>query len=278
MSKKVSIIIPVYNGEKYIKETIDSCLNQTYKNVEIIVIDDCSSDGSVACLKLFKEKINLQINPSNLGIVKTINKATMAINSDFFIFLGHDDVLPNKHIEIMVSEFQGDTVAVHCNSIIIDKDGNEIGLDSSDEVRIKKTENCLLELSINNFISSCGMLHRTSIFKRLGGWGGGYKHYGEWLYYVRELKYGKIKYTTKTKAFYRRHDSNITNTFNDPKVRGPLKKYFTECRQLAIQSGGFSIRGVLIFNILNHKNNFRCAIKDMISIHQKKKLSQDVGK
>ena len=75
MNKKVSIIISTYNGERYIKETIDSCLNQTYSDIEIIVIDDCSSDNTINILREYGEKIKLKpyfITFNNLDIVKSL--------------------------------------------------------------------------------------------------------------------------------------------------------------------------------------------------------------
>ena len=125
--KKVLIIIPTYNGEKYIKETIDSCLNQSYKNIEVIVIDDCSSDNTVEILRSYDDKIDLYVNRINQGIAKNLNKMLLGRTEDFYIFLGHDDILPKNHVKIMVSEFDDNTLFVHCNNIVIDKDGKEIG-------------------------------------------------------------------------------------------------------------------------------------------------------
>lgn len=233
MPKKVSIIIPTYNGEKYIKETIDSCLNQSHKDIEIIVVDDCSSDGTVEILKSYGNKIDLTLNKMNQGIVKNLNNMTLGLKSEYFIFLGHDDILPVNHIEIMISEFEEDTVAIHCNSIVIDGDGKEMYIARDDNIQKNKTANCMFELSVNNFISSCGMLHRTNVFQELNGWNEQYKQYGEWLYYIRELEFGNIKYTTKTKALYRKHETNITNTFKERSVKISLNKYKQECRSLA---------------------------------------------
>ena len=233
--KKVLIIIPTYNGEKYIKETIDSCLNQTYKNIEIIVVDDCSTDNTVKILKSYGNKIHLTINKENQGIVKNLNKALLNKDGDYFIFLGHDDILPPKHVEIMVGEFNNDTLFVHCNNMGIDKYGNETGLIRDDDIQIKKTENCLFELSIDNFITSCGMMHRVDVFHKMNGLNEKWKNWAEWLMYVNELGLdkGKAKYTTKTRAFYRRHDTNITYTFTHKDIRKSVKEFKQESRRLA---------------------------------------------
>lgn len=233
MKNKVSIIIPTYNGEKYIKETIDSCLSQTYKNIEIIVIDDNSSDRTVDILNIYDDRINLILNKINLGIVKNVNNGVNISNGEYYIFLGHDDNLPSNHIEIMLNEFNEDTIAVYCSNMGIDGDGNQTKINQPDEIMIAKTNNIMFEFSIDNFISSCGMMHRTDVFHKIGGWDERYLHYGEWLYYIKELEYGKIKYTSKTKAFYRTHETNITKTFKDKNVKIILNRYKSECRKMA---------------------------------------------
>jgi alpha-1,3-rhamnosyltransferase len=233
MNYKVSIIIPSYNGEKYIQETIESCLNQTYNNLEIIVVDDCSTDNTLKILESFRERILLNINKNNLGIVKNVNRGISLSTGDFFILLGHDDILDKKHVENMLKEFNDEIVAVHCNSIVIDHAGREIKLARNDENQIKKTKNCMFELSIDNFISSCGMMHKSDVFKKIGGWDEQYLHYGEWLYYIKELQFGKIIYTTNVRAYYRKHETNITNTFQNKEIKKELFEYKQTCRELA---------------------------------------------
>jgi alpha-1,3-rhamnosyltransferase len=260
LNKNISIIIPTYNGEKFIKKTIDSCLNQSYKRIKIIIVDDCSTDSTVGILKSYGDKIYLMVNNTNLGIIKSLNKMALGIDSEYLLFLGHDDVLPPMHIEIMLNEFDNDAVAVHCNSVVIDGNGREIGLARDDIIQINKTNNCMFELSINNFISSCGMLHKTDVFQKLKGLNEEYKQYGEWLSYIRELEYGKIKYTTKTKAFYRRHDSNITNTFMDKDVKPLLKKYKYRCRSMAHNINHNSLSE----NVQYYINEFKVRIMDIL--------------
>ncbi|CAI6150574.1 MAG: hypothetical protein SPLUMA2_SPLUMAMAG2_01781 [uncultured Sulfurimonas sp.] len=249
MNNKVSIIIPTYNGEKYIKETIDSCVNQSHSNVEIVVIDDCSSDNTVSILKSYKDKICLYFNESNQGITKNVNKGVELCTGDYFILLGHDDVLLEKHIELMLSEFDEDIMSVYCNSVIIDANNNELSVLLNNDIQNKKIKNPLVHLAVNNFISSCGMIHKTEIFKKFGGWDEEYKNYGEWLFYIKMLRYGKIKYSLKTKSKYRRHDTNITNTFKDKNVKKYLNHYFKDCRVLAHNEGDFSLFELFLIKV-----------------------------
>lgn len=265
MKTKVSIIIPTYNGEKYIKETINSCINQTYHNIEIIVIDDGSNDNTVSILKEYGKKIRLYLNEQNQGISKNVNKGVSLSKGEYFILLGHDDLLAKNHVEVMINEFINDNlVAIHCNSIIIDSFGKEIKLSRDNISQIKKTNNSMFELSIDNFISSCGMIHKKKIFEKVKGWDETYKFYGEWLYYIKSLEFGSIGYSEKVHAFYRRHETNITNTFQNEKIREDLEIYFNNCRSLAIKQGEFSWLQVLNIKIYNTRKKYLIKFKNFI--------------
>ena len=252
MHSKVSIIIPTYNSQDFIEETIKSCVNQTYSNIDIVVTDDCSNDDTRKILSLYRGSVRVILNDINQGIVKNINSAVNNIDSEYFILLGHDDVLPENHVVQMLSELNEGVVAVHCNSMVIDANGNELGFSRDNKTQKIKTTNAMFELSLDNFISSCGMLHKTSVFQKINGWDESYLHYGEWLYYIKSLAHGKIKYTTKTHAYYRRHDTNITNTFKDKDVVKKLNDYKDCCRQLAHKNNKNSILEIVkyIVNIL----------------------------
>lgn len=93
---KITIIIPVYNSEKYLKKSIDSAINQSLKKIEIICIEDCSSDNSLKILKDFKKRDNRLIilkNRINLGPGKSRNRGIIKATGEFLMFLDSDDWL-----------------------------------------------------------------------------------------------------------------------------------------------------------------------------------------
>ncbi|EEB44283.1 Spore coat polysaccharide biosynthesis protein spsA [Providencia alcalifaciens] len=238
-SFKVTIIILSYNGDLYIEETINSAIKQSYKNIEIIIIDDHSKSETVNKILHFNEnpKIQIFLNKENKGITYNLNKVVLNLDSDFFLLLGHDDIIPANHVETMLSEFDDETISVHCNSYIIDSLGKKKKLLKTDSIQQdhSQPEKIFNALAIDNFISSCGMLHRTKIFKLVKGWEPKYKNYGEWLYYINSLKFGHIKYTTKTIAFYRIHETNITKTFNKKGIKNDVISYKNYCRHKAFK-------------------------------------------
>ncbi|MGS2721760.1 glycosyltransferase family A protein [Paraglaciecola aestuariivivens] len=139
-------------------------MKQSYQYIEIFVIDDGLTDGTRELLLAFKDKVTLVFNEKNLGIVKNINQAVDKINSDYFIFLGHDDLLAKDHIKIMVDEFEPDVVAVHCNSMQINERGEEIELYCDDKKQIAKTYNMDVLVLIRHPAAFCSSLIKKLAF------------------------------------------------------------------------------------------------------------------
>ena len=88
---KVSIIIPVYNGEDYLEEAIKSALNQTYKNLEIIVVDDGSKDKTGKICEKYINKIKY-LKKENGGVATALNLAIENMTGEYFSWLSHDNL------------------------------------------------------------------------------------------------------------------------------------------------------------------------------------------
>ena len=106
MNHKISIIVPAYNVEKYIEQCVRSLMNQTYKNLEIIVINDGSKDSTGKIVeRLAKEDERIIfINQENKGVAETRNVALQKVSSDFVMFVDSDDWLDLETCEIVVNE------------------------------------------------------------------------------------------------------------------------------------------------------------------------------
>ena len=131
-NKLVSVIIPVYNVEQFVLEAIQSIQNQTYKNLEIIVIDDGSVDDTYKIVeKLAKDdnRIKLYRNEKNLKIVKTLNRALTIAKGEYIARMDGDDISAPDRIEKKVKflELNNDYDLVGCSMVAIDIEGNKIG-------------------------------------------------------------------------------------------------------------------------------------------------------
>src|SRR4051812_19701656 len=98
----VSVIMPCYNTEKYFVEAIESIINQTYKNLEIVLINDGSTDSTTELLNQYSEKdkrIKIILNPVNLGLIASLNKGVAAATGDYIARMDADDISVLDRVE-----------------------------------------------------------------------------------------------------------------------------------------------------------------------------------
>ena len=127
MNKKVSIIIPVYNGENYLKEAIDSAINQTYDNYEVIVVNDGSTDKTEEICKSYGNKIKYY-KKKNGGVASALNLGISKMKGEYFSWLSHDDVyLPNKlEIEMdYIKKYNSNKIILYSDYLLINAKGKE---------------------------------------------------------------------------------------------------------------------------------------------------------
>lgn len=170
MKSLVSIVIPVYNGDNYLCEAIDSALAQTYDNCEVIVVNDGSTDDTEKICLSYGNKIRYY-RQNNGGVATAVNFGIMKMKGEYFSWLSHDDIYyPNKIEKQMEAIYQhGDmTAIVHSNYDILDMDNGK--LIHHDWLQIYSVDN----LTNSNFspiflcIHGCSILVHKSHFKRVG--------------------------------------------------------------------------------------------------------------
>lgn len=127
----VSIIVPVYNGEQFLERALKSAFSQTYANVEVVVINDGSTDNTLKILKEYeKEHSNLKVlNQSNGGEGKARNRGVQVAHGTYIAFLDADDYMHPNMIEIMLeSMYKNKTEIAICSYNIVDENGSFISL------------------------------------------------------------------------------------------------------------------------------------------------------
>ena len=125
--EKVSVIIPVYNSEKFLKFSIESVLNQSYSDIEIITVDDGSTDESLKILRKYENKIII-IEQNNRGLTSALNAGIKKMNGKWFKWLSPDDVLEPQAIETLVNHAKklSDNTIVYSNWEIIDQENSKL--------------------------------------------------------------------------------------------------------------------------------------------------------
>ncbi len=168
----VSIILPVYNGEPWIGETLDSALGQTYRNIEVIVVDDGSRDRTRAVVeaRAFRDSRVRLIGQTNRGVVAARNRALAVARGEFIAPLDADDLWDPTKIEQQVrrmSEAGDDTGLVYCWWVSIDVKGTI--LDCSPRWRIEGHASETL-LQVNYTGNASVPLYRRRYLEQVGGY------------------------------------------------------------------------------------------------------------
>jgi glycosyltransferase involved in cell wall biosynthesis len=123
----VSVVIPVYNSGKFLQESLDSVINQTYKNIEIICVNDGSTDNSPEILKKYSDKIII-ITQKNNGLAHALNTGINVMHGKWFKWFSPDDILYPEAIDILIHEAQNfpENTIIYSNWDIINENGKQL--------------------------------------------------------------------------------------------------------------------------------------------------------
>ena len=209
VSKKVSVIIPNYNNGEYICECLDSIMKQNYKNIEVIVIDDGSSDDSVKLISKYDVKLIKQFN-SNGSIAR--NRGIEISSGDYLLFLDSDDVLNDENtISDMVKDIDGYDLLI-CDFDCMDKDGN---ITSHREVSSRFVDRDNKYKYARTFPVLTNKLYSKSIIDKYGIYFSNVRIGQDLNFYLKYLScIDKINYVNKTSFKYRIHESSLSNKVN----------------------------------------------------------------
>ncbi|PMO63057.1 hypothetical protein BCT04_16135 [Vibrio breoganii] len=231
LSKKVSVILPVYNAENYIEESVDSILKQTYSNIELIIIDDGSTDRSLELINTFatSDPRVIIISRANKGLVYSLNEAINKCKGDYIARMDADDISHPTRIEEQVKylEQNYDVSVVGCWARVFGDSGT-IGY-----IRHENNHEKLL----NKLVFSVCFCHPTVMFRKevfrsrtefynpdkLAC-----EDYDLWVYLSRHFRFGNIE---KVLLEYRYNESGITRNADNDRKYESRKMSLTEISQ-----------------------------------------------
>ena len=221
----VSVVIPVYNGERYIRETLESVFAQTYQDLEIICVDDGSEDASVTILKEIQEskdsKKQIQvIQQPNMGQAGARNAGAQRGTGRYLAFLDQDDLwLPHKlDRQVAVLESNPDAVLGHCDMDRIDELGRvtEQSLVSTNRKSVQKGPTMSQLFGWNPCIYPSTMLIRRAAFDCIGGFDSELSRWGDDIDLMLRLKReGRFIFLEETGTQYRKHSTNFSESGSD---------------------------------------------------------------
>jgi glycosyltransferase involved in cell wall biosynthesis len=217
---KVTVLMAVYNGEKYLRESIESILGQTYGNFEFLIINDGSTDKSLEIIKSFKDtRIKVVNNSKNVGVASALNKATGLIKGEYIARMDCDDTCYPDRLEKEVAILNGnkDISIIAANVVLMDAEGKENGFWTED-IKTRTHEEIYRMLPNENCISNPTVMFRTSSFAK-------YKYHSfrkgseDWDLWLQMASGGERFYKiNEVLVKYRIHGSSVTAGFNRKSV------------------------------------------------------------
>lgn len=213
---KISVIIPVYNCEKFIKDAIESVLAQTYRDFEIIIVNDGSTDGTVQVLKQFDCKV---IHKENGGTASALNMGIKEAKGEWIKWLSADDLLKHDYMKIMMDEIYKTTdyqnkLFYTPYDIINAEDKTVATFEEPD--RNNWTIPQQLEFFKTGFYGngSSSLIHK-SIFDKVGLFDESLPYFEDLDFWIRCIKHGVKLWRINQKLIrYRTHSGQLSNSVN----------------------------------------------------------------
>lgn len=208
MNKKISVCIATYNGEKYIKEQIESILFQTIQPNEIIISDDNSTDKTIEIIKKINSPLIRIFKNKDKGIIKNFENALLNSTGDYIFLCDQDDIWKNNKIERAIEKLRTYDLVVH-NAEIREMNTNSKIKRTLFEI-YKSKSGIVRNFYKNSYIGCCMAFNRKILQKSIPFPEKIYMH-DIWIGMISEFS-GKIYFEKEILMEYRRHSNNASET------------------------------------------------------------------
>lgn len=206
-NRSVSIALATYNGGNFLREQLNSLINQSYRNIEIIISDDCSSDDTLSICKEFADidhRIRLETNITNIGFNKNFEKAVSLCSGDLIAISDQDDIwLPYK-IEKMLDAWEDDTLLMHHGyKEFTSKPLPPICITNEKDMRFCTDMRYIIA---GNFITGCTTLFKKDLLESALPFPETVIY--DWWLGVCAYNMGKVQFLYENLIYHRRHDTS----------------------------------------------------------------------
>jgi glycosyltransferase involved in cell wall biosynthesis len=229
-SPLVSVVLGTYNGEAFLEEQLRSVLSQTYAHLEIIAIDDCSTDRTVAILNDYAARdgrMKVIVNEENLGFIRNFEKGAVMSAGKWIAFCDQDDYWMPEKVEKMVLSI-GDYPMIYCDSLLCGADLRSQGTRISDLVHYQSFDDCRQLCVFSRMYGHATLITRT-LFEKASPFVTQMPHDG-WLAYHATL-YGGVRYLPEVLVHYRQHAANVFGVVGRRKKNRPTPQSRTAKRK-----------------------------------------------
>lgn len=222
---KIAIAMPVYNGQKYVKEAIGSILSQSYTAWELHVVDDCSLDGTCEIIESFKDsRIKLHKNKENIGLVRNFNSSLNYCQSEYISIFHQDDIMMSDNLKekmLILDKYQNAGL-IHSNIEVINASGevvNKHWYEHPAKDYIIKKSDFIEKMMVRNMVCMPSVIIRRDVLNKVGKFDEQLSYCCDYELWLRIASEYDIAYLNKILIQYRLHESNETGRFID-KIEG----------------------------------------------------------
>jgi glycosyltransferase involved in cell wall biosynthesis len=227
---KVSVIIPNYNYAQYVGEAIESVMNQTYKDIEIVVVNNGSTDNSMDVLEKYSKRIRL-INQENLGQSGSRKSGLEVVTGDYIAFLDADDIWDPQKIEKQMLLFTPKVELVYCGINLFSEKSRTV-IDTEIPTFRGSCSDAFIEYPGVSIVLSgeSTSIFTRSLLNKVGGFDPDLNSAAGWDFFRRCSKFSDFDFVPEPLVNYRIHTSNMSNSFQDTisDIRLAYKKLFTD--------------------------------------------------
>jgi len=218
MSHKISVIMPVLNGEKYIGEAVESIASQTFRDFELIVVNDGSTDRTCEQLERFAGRIDLRLvhHSKPQGIARSVNDGIRHATGQYIAFLDHDDLWFPEFLATQLAHLEKypDVGMVHSDFQTVDSEGNILEASvAACRNRRRVSGHVFPALFMDSFIVGNSVLIRKECFDKLGAFDHTLR-IGDYHMWLRIARHYKVDYTPMVLTKYRQHRTQDSRTFS----------------------------------------------------------------
>jgi glycosyltransferase involved in cell wall biosynthesis len=228
--KKVSVIIPNYNYAQYVGQAVDSVLNQTYSNIEIIVVNNGSTDNSLEILKKYGSRICL-VDQENLGQSGARKTGLLRATGDFIAFLDADDIWAPRKIEKQLHLFSPKTELVYCGVYCFNEHSQKLISTHFPEFKGSCASAFVNHPGVSIVLSGeSTAIFTRALLKKVGGFDPDLNSAAGWDFFRRCSKFTEFDFVPEALTNYRIHGSNMSSssTKTIPDIRKAYKKLFED--------------------------------------------------
>jgi glycosyltransferase involved in cell wall biosynthesis len=230
----VSIAMATYNGEKFIATQLDSIINQTHPNIEIVITDDASADSTVQVIKHYQSKygfIKLFINDINSGVTKTFEHSFTKCSGDFIAIADQDDIWELNKIEVLLQQLQTED-AIYSNSLLVDKTGQSLHKEFKSLMNLQSYYEGSPFL-MGNCVPGHTIMMRADFVKRVLPLPAEVM-FDRWISFCAAANNG-IRYVDMPLVQYRQHDNNtigVGKSKNKKRKKTKKEKFYIKLGEL----------------------------------------------